>query len=100
MPSEEIDLAFQLVRDVIVFTTHRLILVDKQGMTGHEREHLPIPYRSITMFSVKTAGTFETGAELKIWISSQAAPLTKELSRLANISGIQRTLAESVLGRK
>lgn len=100
VPSEEIDLAFQVVRDVIVFTTHRLILVDKQGMTGHKREYLSIPYRSITMFSVETAGTFETDAELKIWISSQAAPLVKQLSRLANISGIQRALAEGVLGRK
>lgn len=31
---EKIDLAFKLVRDLIVFTEYRLIIVDKQGLTG------------------------------------------------------------------
>lgn len=100
LPNEEIDLAFAVVRDLIIFTSHRLILVDKQGMTGRKREIHSIPYRSVTMFSVETAGTFETDAELRIWISSQSTPLTRELSRGSNLSGIQRALAEGVLGRK
>ncbi|GGD41143.1 PH domain-containing protein [Aureimonas glaciei] len=100
LPNEEIDLAFAVVRDLIIFTSHRLILVDKQGMTGRKREIHSIPYRSVTMFSVETAGTFETDAELRIWISSQSAPLTRELSRGSNLSGIQRALAQGVLGRK
>lgn len=98
VPSEEIDLAFAVVRDLMVFTSHRLILVDKQGMTGRKREYHSIPYRSITMFSVETAGSFDTDSELKIWISSQGAPLVRPLSRQSNISGIQRALAEGVLG--
>ena len=100
LPNEEIDLAFAVVRDLIIFTSHRLILVDKQGMTGRKREIHSIPYRSVTMFSVETAGTFETDAELRIWISSQSSPLVRELSRGSNLSGIQRALAEGVLGRK
>lgn len=100
LPNEEIDLAFAVVRDLIIFTSHRLILVDKQGMTGRKREIHSIPYRSVTMFSVETAGTFDADAELRIWISSQSAPLTRELSRGSNLSGIQRALAEGVLGRK
>lgn len=100
LPNEEIDLAFAVVRDLIIFTSHRLILVDKQGMTGRKREIHSIPYRSVTMFSVETAGTFDADAELRIWISSQSTPLTRELSRGSNLSGIQRALAEGVLGRK
>ncbi|MBC8129661.1 MAG: PH domain-containing protein [Rhizobiaceae bacterium] len=100
VPSEEIDLAFAIVRDLMVFTSHRLILVDKQGMTGRKREYHSIPYRSITMFSIETAGSFDTDSELKIWISSQGQPLSRPLSRLSNISGIQKALAEGVLGRK
>ena len=34
MPEEKVDLAFKLVRDLLVFTEKRLIIVDKQGMTG------------------------------------------------------------------
>lgn len=31
---EQVDLAYTLIRDLIVFTNYRLILVDKQGVTG------------------------------------------------------------------
>jgi hypothetical protein len=100
LPEEEVDLAFSVIRDLFVFTSHRLILVDKQGMTGRKREYVSLPYRSITMFSVENAGTFDTDSELKIWISSQGTPLTKTLSRGTNMTGIQQALAKGVLGRK
>lgn len=100
IPSEEVDLAFQIVRDLMVFTDRRLILVDKQGMTGRKRTYHSIPYRSITMFALETAGSFDAEAELRIWISSQDEPLVRELSRSSNVSGIQKALAEGVLGRR
>ena len=100
IPNEEVDLAFSVVRDLIVFTSHRLILIDKQGMTGRKRDIHSIPYRSITMFSVETAGSFDADAELTIWISSQASPITRQLSRGSNVAGIQRALAIGSLERK
>lgn len=62
---ETVSLAFKLVRDLIVFTDFRLILVDKQGMTGKKVEYKSIPYRSISRFSVETSGHFDLDAELK-----------------------------------
>ncbi|MCW4115411.1 PH domain-containing protein [Aurantimonas sp. MSK8Z-1] len=100
IPQEEIDLAFAVIRDLFVFTDRRLILVDKQGVTGRKRSYQSIPYRSITTFSIETPGTFDHDAELKIWISGQHEPLARELSRGANIAGIQKALAEGVLGRR
>jgi hypothetical protein len=61
--------AYQLVRDVFIFTDRRLILVDKQGVTGRKVQYRSVPYKSITHFSVETAGTFDLDAELTIWIS-------------------------------
>ena len=40
---EEIELGFKLIRDVFIFTTKRLILVEKQGITASK-----IEYKSIT----------------------------------------------------
>lgn len=41
IPGEQVDLAYVLVRDLIVFTEKRLILVDKQGVTGkNSQEYL------------------------------------------------------------
>lgn len=34
---EQVDLAYTLIRDLIVFTNYRLILVDKQGVTEVKR---------------------------------------------------------------
>ena len=33
-PGERVEHAYQLIRDYFVFTDKRLVLVDKQGMTG------------------------------------------------------------------
>lgn len=49
-PGEEIEKAFNIIRDKWVFTTHRLIIEDIQGVTGRKREYHSIPYRSITHF--------------------------------------------------
>ncbi|WAP71223.1 PH domain-containing protein [Jiella pelagia] len=96
---EEIVLAFMVVRDMLVFTDLRLIIVDKQGVTGRKRMIQSIPYRAITTFSIETAGTFDSDSEMTIWMSGQP-PLSRELSRRSNIAGIQKALAEGVLGRR
>ncbi|MBR2920752.1 MAG: PH domain-containing protein [Kiritimatiellae bacterium] len=94
---ESVECAFILVRDVYIFTTKRLILVDKQGITGRKVEYLSIPYKSITRFSVETAGHFDLDAELKIWISSAAEPtIKKTFNKSANIYQVQKTLAQYV----
>lgn len=67
---ENFDIGFQLLRDVFIFTNKRLILVDVQGITGRKVEYLSLPYKSISRFSIESAGTFDLDAELKIWISS------------------------------
>ena len=74
VPGEQVTLAFSLIRDLIVFTEYRLILVDKQGMTGKKTSYKSLPYRSISRFSVETSGHFDLDAELKIWVSSAVEP--------------------------
>lgn len=71
---EAIELGFKLIRDTFIFTTKRLILVDKQGLTGSKTEYKSISYKSISRFSIETAGTFDLDAELKIWVSSELHP--------------------------
>ena len=90
---ETIEAAFKMVRDLYIFTSKRLILVDKQGMTGRKVEYRSIPYRAVTQFTVENAGTFDADSEMKIWISGQAEPLTRELKRGANVEAIQKALA-------
>ena len=97
VPTEKIEEAFKVIRDLFVFTNKRLILIDKQGMTGKKTDVHSYPYKSIIHFSVETAGTFDLDAELKIWISGSSMPIEKKFNKATNIREIQRILAERVL---
>ena len=94
---EKIERAYQLIRDLFVFTDKRLILVDKQGITGSKIEYHSLPYRAITHFSIETAGHFDLDAELKIWVSGTAEPIQKQFNKRLNIYELQSVLAAYVL---
>ncbi|WP_026584039.1 PH domain-containing protein [Bacillus sp. J33] len=96
-PSEQVEKAYRLARDLFIFTNKRLILVDKQGITGKKVEYHSIPYKSITHFSIETAGSFDLEAELKIWISGSEEPIEKQFNKSLNIYEVQSVLAEYVL---
>lgn len=96
-PNERIEKAYKLIRDMFIFTDKRLILVDKQGMTGKKTDFHSIPYRSITQFSIETAGHLDLDAELKIWVSSMALPIQKQFNKSLNIYELQSVLASYVL---
>jgi hypothetical protein len=93
---ENVERAYKLIRDMFIFTNKRLILVDKQGVTGKKIEYHSIPYKSITHFSIETAGQFDLDAELKIWLSGSDTPIEKEFNKNLNIYELQTALAEYV----
>ncbi len=92
-PNERVEHAYQLIRDYFVFTDKRFVLVDKQGLTGSKVEYHSIPYKSITHFSIETAGTFDLDAELKIWISGTPTPIEKKFNKQLSIYEVQSILA-------
>jgi len=93
---ESVRIAFRVLRDLMVFTDRRLILIDKQGMTGRKVEYLTVPYRAITAFSVETAGSFDMDSELKVWVSGRPDPIERTLKRGADVMGIQQAIAASL----
>ncbi len=95
---EEIELGFKLIRDTFIFTNKRLILIDKQGLTGNKIEYKSITYKSISRFSIETAGTFDLDAELRIWVSSEQVPsIKKQFNKSVNVYDVHKVLATYVL---
>ncbi|MCF4150955.1 PH domain-containing protein [Dethiosulfovibrio sp. F2B] len=94
---EDVQAAYKLVRDMFVFTDKRLIVMDKQGMTGKKVSYLTVPYGSIVCFSKESAGHFDLDAELKIWVRGQDIPLTYEFKKDSSIEDIYRILGAAVL---
>lgn len=98
LEEEEIEIGFKLVRDTFIFTTKRLIIIDKQGVTGRKMEYFSLGYKSISRFSVETAGTFDLDAELKIWVSSESQPsITRKFNKSVDVYEVQKLLAKYVL---
>ena len=93
-PGETLQRAFGLIRDLIVFTDRRMILVNKQGVTGSKVEYVSVPYRSIVMFSLETAGHFDLESELRVWVSGQPAPISRSLGRDSGAQDILALLAQ------
>lgn len=95
-PNEQVLKAYQLIRDFFIFTDFRLLLVDKQGLTGKKISYHSVPYRSITHFLVETSGHLDLDAELKIWVSGSPEPLQQSFSKKVNVYDVQAMLAEMV----
>lgn len=95
--NERVEKAFVIIRDQLIFTNKRLILVDKQGVTGKKKEFLSVPYRSIEQFSMETTGHFDLDAELKIWVRGQSAPISKTFRNDRNIYDVSKALADYAL---
>ena len=94
---ERVEKAYAVIRDLLVFTNKRLVLVDKQGVTGKKVEYLSIPYRSVERFSMETTGHFDLESELKIWVRGQADPISKTFRDDNSIRDVNRALAEYAL---
>lgn len=99
LEDENINFAYKLVRDLIIFTNARIMFVDKQGMTGKKAEYLSVPYKSITRFSIESAGRFDRDSDLKIWISGSYDPIVKKMKKGAEILlEVQKAVAYYTMG--
>ncbi len=89
--------SFKLIRDMFVFTNKRLILVDKQGLTGTKTDFMTIPYHAINYFSKRSASLLDLDAEILIWIKGSAQPIQREFRKGENINDVYKALSTYVL---
>ncbi|MDI4652000.1 MULTISPECIES: PH domain-containing protein [Pseudoalteromonas] len=94
---EAVQKAYKVIRDMFIFTNKRLIIIDKQGVTGSKVEMLSIAYSKITKFSKESAGHFDLDAELKIWVGSDPTPISKDFKAGDNINEVYRIISEFAL---
>ena len=96
LDDERIEKAYKLVRDLTVFTTRRIILIDKQGLTGRKTSYTSIPYKSITKYSIESTGHFDLDAEVKLWLSSHHEPISLEFRKSKDVAEIMRLITARV----
>lgn len=67
--NEKICFAVKTIRDVAIFTDKRILVVDKQGITGKKTEYYTIPFKNIVTYAIETAGKFDFDSEIKLVLS-------------------------------
>ncbi|WP_276421206.1 PH domain-containing protein [Lactococcus garvieae] len=87
---------FKGIRDGVVFTTHRIIAINVQGITGKKKDFTSLPYSKIQTFSIETAGTLDLDSELELWFSG-LGKVKLEFSNRANVSEIAKIISERIL---
>lgn len=114
--SEHVEIAFKGIRDMIVFTTKRLIIIDPKGLTGNKVLYTSVPYRSILSFAIESAGAIaDLDTEVMLWTDMNPIPgddkkdppepahpgmafLELEFNKkLVNITGLKKYLSQRIL---
>ena len=96
---EEVVMAFQTVRDQLLFTNKRIIAVDVQGITGKRKSFSTMPYSKIQYFSIQTPGFGELIPDSELFIMFSNTFTAKfEFKGGVDIGKIGRIISEYVLG--
>ena len=96
---EEVVMAFQTVRDQLIFTNKRIIAVDVQGITGKRKSFSTMPYSKIQYFSIQTPGFAELIPDSELFIMFSNTFTAKfEFKGGVDIGKIGRMISEYVLG--
>lgn len=97
VPNEKVAQAYKILRDLIVFTNERLIMVNVQGLSGKRKEITSIPYSQISVFSKESAGTLDLNCEIKLYVRGYPIPVVLQFGRDSNIDVVYRVISEHVL---
>ena len=95
---EEVVMAFQTVRDQLIFTNKRIIAVDVQGITGKRKSFSTMPYSKIQYFSIQTPGFGELIPDSELFIMFSTFTAKFEFKGGVDIGKIGRMISEYVLG--
>ena len=98
LDGETVCMEFKGIRDALIFTDLRLILIDPQGILGRKVALSSIPWNSVTAFSVENSGTFDLDAELKL-CGSGFGICELEFTKGTDMASINAFLSAKVLGR-
>ncbi|WP_411290168.1 PH domain-containing protein [Sphingorhabdus sp.] len=96
LTDEKVIGAYKAMRDGVVFTNKRVIVVNVQGITGKKKDYTSLPYSKIVAFSVETAGSFDLDSELEMYFSG-LGKVKLEFTGQSNVVEISKIIGGYVL---
>ncbi len=92
LENEKLIKGYQIVRDVMILTDKRIIIVDYLGLRGKKIEYQMIPYHKINRLYIETPGNLDTDYTLKIFISGSLEPIEKQIKSDVDIHELNRII--------
>lgn len=95
---EEVQYAFQTIRDQLVFTNKRIIAIDVQGITGKRKSFSTMPYSKVQYFAVQIPGFAELVPDSELFLMFASGFTAQfEFKGQVDIGAIGRMISEYVL---
>ncbi len=96
VPGEEVIQAFKTIRDQVIFTNKRILVINIQGITGKRTSYFSYPYSKVQSFGIETAGVLDIDSELKLVFVSGTV-LQFDFKARVNIKQICASISNYVL---
>lgn len=93
---EDLIQAFETIRDQVIFTSKRIIVVNVQGITGMKKSYISYPYSKVQYFGVETGGMLDIDSEL-ILAFNDGSKLSFDFRSNVDIIQISKCIADFVL---
>lgn len=93
---EDVIDCYKSVRDGVIFTNKRIIVISVEGVTGKKKDITSFPYSKIQSFSVETSGVFDIDSELELWLSGMGKARF-EFTGGTNVYDVCRLISNFVL---
>ena len=93
---ENMVMAFQTVRDQVIFTDKRIFVVNVQGITGKRTSYFSYPYSKVQYFGIETAGVLDIDSEL-VFAFSNGAKLQFDFKSKVDIRKISMMVSSYIL---
>lgn len=97
---EKIAHAYQVgLRDLILISTLRLILVDRTGLTGKRMHITSHPWRTVIAWTMTTSGNFDVDSELHLTIQNRPTPIMVKFPANTDLKAVVKSISTNALAK-
>ena len=96
LDDEKIFAAFKTIRDHVIFTNHRIIAVNVEGITGKMKDYTSLPFIKVQAFSVRTASLLAMDTIMDVWFNSMGI-VSFEFSGHFDIAAFNKLIGQYIL---
>lgn len=95
LPDENIIGAFKTIRDQVVFTDRRIVVINVQGI-GKKVSYISYPYAKVLYFGIETAGVIDIDSEMTMSFADGTV-LRFDFTLRTNVHDICRAVSACIL---